>query len=72
MKKHTVTEPAQVQALARKLERLLEELAELQRENFQPWKRQQIIREEINVIKRRIHELDPHYFPRVNGRTYDR
>ena len=56
-------EPKQIEVLERKLNRLIQELGSYRGDSSIPWKRQQIIREEINTIKRRLHQLGAH-----NGR----
>lgn len=52
-------EQVQIDALRKKLERHRRELHELQTgDTPPPWKRQQILRDEIYAIKRRIDQLE--------------
>lgn len=51
------TETKQIEVLERKLARLVEELGTYRGRSDVPWKRQQLIREEIYQIKRRLDQL---------------
>lgn len=55
--KTTITEPTQVRVLERRLKQLTDELAGYRGNTTIPWKRQQLLREEIYVTKRRLRTL---------------